>query len=76
MYIWLVCKGLLLILDGTLPILILLGKVISRGVDQQTALSFCGITKLIVALLGILGAEVYSYLIGPKDKEIDQGKDY
>ena len=64
-----------LFLVASLPILILLGKVISQGADEQTALSFYGITKLVVALLGILGAVLFSYDTGPKDEEIDQGED-
>ena len=44
-----------------LPILILLGQIVGQGVDQEAALSFYGIMELIIVMLGILGAAVFSY---------------
>ena len=64
-----------LFLMTPLPILILLGRVISQGVDEQTALSFYGIMESVIVLLGILGSVLFSYLTRPKDEEIDQGED-
>jgi hypothetical protein len=51
-----------LFLMAPLPILIFLGRVVGQGVDEQTALSFYGMLELIIVLLGILGAALFSYL--------------
>jgi hypothetical protein len=64
-----------LFLMAPLPILILLGRVVGQGVDEQTALSFYGIMELVIVLLGIFGAGLFSYLTRPKDEEIIQGED-
>jgi hypothetical protein len=61
-----------LFLMAPLPILILLGRVVGRGVDEQTALSFYGIMELLIVLLGIFGAALFTYLTKPKDENIVQ----
>ena len=66
-------SGIFLI--APLLILFLLGRVISQGVDRQTALSFYGFMESVIVLLGILGAVLFSYLTRPKDEEINQGED-
>lgn len=50
-----------LFLMAPLPILILLGQVAGQGVDQEAAQSFYGIMELVLVLLGILGAAVFSF---------------
>lgn len=62
--------GLILMLP--LPILILLGRVVGQGVDEQTGLSFFGIMELVIVLLGILGAALFAYLTRPKNLAADQ----
>ena len=64
-----------LFLMAPLPILILLGRVVSQGVNEQTALSFYGIIEMVIVLLGILGGALFSYLTRLKDEVIDQGED-
>jgi len=49
-----------LFLMAPFPILFLLGRVVGRGVQDNTALSFYGIMELIIVILGIL---VLSYLL-------------
>lgn len=63
-----------LILMAPLPILILLGRVVGQGVDEQTALSFFGILELVIVLFGILAAVLFSYFSMAKNKKIDQGE--
>ena len=56
------------------PILLLLGRVVGRGVDDQAALSFFGIMEFVIVITGILGAALFSYLTRPKDEGSDQEK--
>jgi hypothetical protein len=55
-----------MILMAPLPILILLGRVVGQGVDQDTAMSFYGIMELVIVLAGILGAALFAYLTRPE----------
>ena len=59
-------------LMAPLPVLILLGRVVGRGVDDQAALSFFGIMELVIVIMGILSAALFSYLTRPKDIAADQ----
>jgi hypothetical protein len=59
-----------LFLMAPLPILVLLGRVVGQGIDENTALSFYGMLELIVVLLGILGAALFVYLTRQKNEEI------
>jgi hypothetical protein len=61
-----------LFLMAPLPILILLGRSISQGIDRDTALSFYGILELGMVLLGILGAVVFAYLTRQSINEQDE----
>ena len=60
-------------LMAPLPILILLGRVVGRGVEDQSALSFFGIMELVIIIIGILCAALFSYLtrskVGAGDQE-------
>jgi hypothetical protein len=58
-----------LFLMAPLPILILLGRSVSQGIDQETALSFYGILELIIVMLGIFGAALFAYLTRPDIEE-------
>lgn len=58
-----------LFLMAPFPILFLLGRVVGRGVQDNTALSFYGIMELIIVILGILGAVLFAYLTKPKSDE-------
>lgn len=63
-----------LFLMAPLPILILLGRSVGQGIDQDTALSFYGILELIIILLGISGAALFAYLTRPsRDGQDDVG---
>jgi len=66
-------SGLFLMMP--MPILILLGGVVGRGVDDQTALSFYGIMELVIVLTGILGAALFAFLSRPKNETSDQELD-
>ena len=59
--------GLFLMLP--LPILILLGRSISQGIDRDTALSFYGILEVVIVLMGIMGAVLFAYLTRPSVDE-------
>jgi hypothetical protein len=61
-----------LFLMAPLPILIILGSEIGQGVNVRTALSFFGMMELIIVLLGILAAALFSYFTRPKIGENDQ----
>jgi hypothetical protein len=63
-----------LFLMAPLPILLLLGREVGQGVDDQTALSFYGILELIIVILGILGAALFAYLTRPKGVDSDGDK--
>ena len=58
-----------LFLMAPFPILFLLGRVVGRGVQDNTALSFYGIMELIIVILGILGAVLFAHLTKPKIDE-------
>jgi hypothetical protein len=66
----LACPGIWIILEGPAANILLLGRVVGRGIDQPTALSFYGMLELVFILLGILGAALFAYLIHPK-KEVE-----
>ncbi len=55
-----------------LPILILLGRVVGRGVEDQSVRSFFGIMELIIVIIGVLCAALFSYLTRPKVGAGDQ----
>jgi hypothetical protein len=59
--------GLFLMLP--LPILLLLGGSVSRGVDQETAVTFYGIMELVIVILGILAAALFAYLTQPASND-------
>ena len=61
-----------LLLMAPLPILILLGQVVGRGVDEEAALSFYGIMELVIVMLGILGAALSSYLTRSRDMQVNE----
>ncbi len=63
-----------LFLVASLPILILLGKVISQGVDEQTVLSLYGIMELVRVLLSNLGTVFPLILLDRKIKRLIRGK--
>lgn len=65
-----------LFLMAPLPILLLLGRVVGQGVDQQTAQSFFGILELVIVILGIAGAALFAYLTRPSaDESGDEHED-
>jgi hypothetical protein len=59
-----------------LPILLILSRVVGKGVDKQTALSFYGMLELVIALLGIIAAVLFSYFTKSKGERLDQGEEY
>lgn len=59
-------------LMAPLPILILLGRVVGRGVEDQAVLSFFGIMELVIVIIGILCAALFSYLTRPKYESAEQ----
>ena len=61
-------------LMAPLPILLLLGRVVGKGVDERTAISFYGMLELVIVLLCIFAAVLFSYFTRPKDEWIDQGE--
>ena len=54
-------------LMAPLPILLLLGRVVGKGVDARTAHSFYGMLELFIVLLGIFAAVLFSYFTRPKE---------
>ena len=60
-----------LFLMAPLPILILIGRVVGQGIDENTALSFFGMLELVIVLLGILGAALIVYLTRPNNKKVE-----
>ena len=64
-----------LFLMAPFPILFLLGRVVGRGVQEDTALSFYGIMELVIVILAILGAILFAYLTRPKNGEVSNNKD-
>ncbi|MGW8144953.1 MAG: hypothetical protein ACWGN2_11195 [Anaerolineales bacterium] len=60
-----------LFLIAPLPILMLLGRVVGQGIDENTALSFYGMLELVLVVLGILGAVLFAYLTRPTMREAD-----
>ncbi len=61
-----------LFLMAPLPILLLLGRIVGKGVNERTALSFYGILELVIVLLGIFVAVLFSFFTRPKDERIEQ----
>ena len=67
-----------LFLIAPLPILILLGRSVSQGIDRDKAISFYGIMEVVIVILGILGAVLFAYLTRPAAKQsmgIEDSKD-
>jgi hypothetical protein len=64
-----------LFLMAPMPVLIILGRQVGQGVDDQTASSFFGMMELVIVLLGLLGAVLFAYLTRPKIPEKDLDKD-
>ena len=64
--------GLLLMAPLPILILLLLGQVVGRGVDEEAALSFYGIMELVIVMLGILGAALFSYLTHSRDMQVNE----
>ena len=54
--------------------LFLLGRIVGRGVQGNTALSFYGIMELVIVLAGILGAALFAYLTRPEPGDNDLRK--
>ena len=61
-----------LFLIAPLPILILLGRSVTQGIDRDTALTFFGILELVIVFMGILGAVLFAYLTRPSVDEQDE----
>lgn len=59
-----------LFLMAPFPILFLMGRVVGRGVQGNTALTFYGIMELIIVVLGILSAFLFTYLTRPNCDKI------
>jgi hypothetical protein len=59
-----------------LPILILLGRTVNQGVDQEVATSFFGIMEVVITLVGLVGAIFVAYLsrakINQKNLDIEE----
>ena len=58
-------------LMAPLPILLLLGREVGKGIDESTALSFFGMLELVIVLLGIFGAALFAYLTRPKNQFVE-----
>lgn len=64
-----------LFLMAPLPILILLGRTVSHGIDRDTAVSFYGMMEVVIVILGILGAVLFAFLTRPAAVQQHLGED-